>query len=211
MRAIIITGGTISDYNYYKNFFNDDDVIICADGGVKHLINLDLTASYFLGDFDSCDFDKIKCDIHLKDAQILRYNCEKNETDTEIALDLAIEKNFKKIVVLGGIGTRIDHTFANIMLMKKALKNNVDLLMLNEKNEIRLIDKSISLDPVKNSYLSVIALEKTTNLSLQNVKYTLDNFTLSSDTSLGISNEFTDEKAVIYFDKGLLLVIISRD
>ncbi|MBE7054066.1 MAG: thiamine diphosphokinase [Ruminococcaceae bacterium] len=211
MRAVIITGGMIDDYNYYKNYFNEDDIVICADGGVKHLINLDLDASYFLGDFDSCNFEDVKNDSHLKNAQIIKFNSEKDETDTEIALNLALEKGVSNIVILGAIGTRIDHTLANIMLMKKALKHNVELKIVNEKNEIRLVDKSISLNPVKNAFLSVIALKTTTNLTLKNVKYELNEFTLSTDTSLGISNEFTDKKAIISFDEGLLLVIISRD
>ncbi len=211
MRAVIITGGDIGDYSFYKGFFENDDVIICADGGSKHLRKLELRADYFLGDFDSCNFEEAVNSECLQNAHIMRFKKEKDETDTEIAINLAIEKGFKNIVIIGALGTRFDHTLANVLLLKKALKNDIDAKIVNEKNEIWLIDKSISLDPVENAYISLIALDEVSNLSLKNLKYPLNNFTLKSDMSIGISNEFTNDKAIITFDCGTLLVIISND
>lgn len=211
MRAVIVTGGEIRDYNFYADFFKNDDVVICADGGVRHLEKLNINADYFLGDFDSCDFEKVKISDCVKNAQIIRFKKEKDETDTELAINLAIEKNLKNIVILGALGTRFDHSLANVLLLKKALKYGVDARIINEKNEIRLIDKSLSLDPVKNAFISFIAIDEVSDLTLENFKYNLSNFNLKNDTSICISNEFTNKKGNITFDKGTLLVIISTD
>ena len=211
MRAVIITGGEIRDYSFYAGFFKSDDVIICADGGVRHLKKLNINADYFLGDFDSCNFDEIQKSDCIQNAQIIRFKKEKDETDTELAINVAIDKNFKNVVILGALGTRFDHTLANVFMLKKMLKNGIDAKIVNEKHEIRLVDKSLSLDPVDNAFISFIALDEVSNLSLKNLKYPLNNFTLKSDMSICVSNEFTNDKAIITFDKGTLLVIISTD
>lgn len=211
MRAIIITGGSVSDYGFYKELFKDDDIIICADGGIRHLNEFKVSADYFLGDFDSCDFEKESKSKYIKNAEIIRFKCEKDETDTEIALNLAIEKNCDEIVMIGAIGTRFDHTLSNVFLLKKALLNGIDAQIIDEHNKIRLTDKPISLEYEKNAYLSLIALEKTEGLTLKNLKYPLDNYTLETGTSRGISNEFTEKNAEISFKKGLLVVMITRD
>ena len=53
MRAVIIGNGSISDYAYIKTRLRDDDYIICADGGLKHIQKLDVNPDVAIGDFDS--------------------------------------------------------------------------------------------------------------------------------------------------------------
>ena len=211
MKAIIITGGDVCDYQFYAKYFNDANVVICADGGVRHLINFRVQADYFLGDFDSCDFEKVKNSEFLKSAKIIKFKAEKDETDTEIALNLAINNGYDEIIIIGAIGSRFDHTLSNVFLLKKAVKSCVNAVIVNEKNEIRIIDKSIKLNPVKESFLSLIALEKTENLTLKNLKYELEGYSLETGTSIGISNEFVGKEASITFDSGMLLVMITSD
>lgn len=210
-KAIIITGGEITDYSCYKDYLKDTDFVICADGGSRHLNKLCIYADYFLGDFDSCDFDDTIKSEFLKNAEVIKYKVEKDATDTEIALDLAIELKCDKVIIIGALGSRFDHTLSNVFLLKKALKANVDAIIINEKNEIKLTDKSVCVNPVNNSYISLIALEEVKNLTLKNLKYPLENFTLSQGTSIGISNEFTEKKAEIIFESGLLLVMVTKD
>lgn len=210
--AIIITGGSVTDYAYYNEYFENADLVICADGGVKHLEKFKIYADYFIGDFDSCDFESFKNCEYVKNAEIIRFKCEKNETDTEIAIDIAIEKKCSEIILIGALGTRFDHSLSNVFLLKKAMDKNVDAVIVDEHNKIRLTDKSISLTPCKNSFLSFVALEKTENLCLENLKYPLSDYTLDVGTSRCISNEFIDGKtAKVSFSKGLLLVMITND
>ena len=130
--AIIITGGSVTDYAYYNEYFENADLVICADGGVKHLEKFKIYADYFIGDFDSCDFESFKNCEYVKNAEIIRFKCEKNETDTEIAIDIAIEKNCSEIILIGALGTRFDHSLSNVFLLKKAMDKNVDAVIIGE-------------------------------------------------------------------------------
>ena len=72
-RAIIISNGKINDYSYYKNKIREDDYIICADGGIKHLLQMGVCPDLWLGDFDSCRFSELKSEhSELKSIETLK-------------------------------------------------------------------------------------------------------------------------------------------
>ena len=132
--------------------------------------------------------------------------------DTHIAVDFAVEKGFRDITLIGALGGRIDHSLANIMLLKYMLEKGVKGTVLNEKNKVFLTDKSIKIPPEHGRRLSLVPLtENVCGVTLKGLKYPLCGFTLTMGDSIGISNEFTDTDAEIIFEKGLLLVITSED
>ncbi|UKI38395.1 MAG: hypothetical protein L6V93_10935 [Clostridiales bacterium] len=49
----------------------------------------------------------------------------KNATDTHIAVDFAVEKGFRNITLIGALGGRIDHSLANVMLLKYMIEKGV--------------------------------------------------------------------------------------
>lgn len=142
-----------------------------------------------------------------------KLNPEKDLTDTEAGIDLAIKLKSTQITIIGAIGTRQDHTIANIHILKKALDKNIKSKIINEKNEIELINKDIVLKKDnKYKYISIIPLtSKVTELTIEGMKYSLKNYTLEIGNSLGISNEQIDEFAEIKIKSGILIIIKSRD
>lgn len=118
-----------------------------------------------------------------------------------------------KITIIGAIGTRIDHTIANIHILKEALDKNIKARIINKNNEIWLTNKDEEIE--KNDqykYISVIPLTNTvTGLTITGMKYPLKNYTLSIGNSLGISNEQIEKKATIQLKTGILIIIKSRD
>ncbi len=209
--AVIVAGGTINDYDFYKDILKDK-FIICADGGIHHLQRLNISPNLFLGDFDSCNFDEIKKSGIIDNSEIKKYKIEKDATDTHIAIDEAIEKGYKSITIIGAVGTRLDHSIANVFLLKYMLDKNVDGKIINEKNEIFLTDKPIEISPRQGKKLSFIPICDTVkNLTLKNLKYPLLNYNLKMGDTITVSNEFTSENAIAKFDEGILLVIISVD
>lgn len=118
-----------------------------------------------------------------------------------------------KITIIGAIGTRIDHTIANIHILKEALDKNIKARIINQNNEIWLINKDEEIEKSDQyKYISVIPLTKTvTGLTITGMKYPLKNYTLSIGNSLGISNEQIEKKATIQLKTGILIIIKSRD
>ena len=188
--------------------------IIAGDKGLEALYQLKIIPNYVVGDFDSVSPEILE--FYKKQQQIIfhTFNAEKDNTDTDIALKLAIQLKSSKITILGALGKRMDHALANIHILKDALEAEIPCQILDEYNRIYLINKEMTLskDKVYGKYISLIPLTSMVEgLTLTGFKYPLNHYTLPIGTSLGISNEMIEDIAHIKMDKGILIVIESRD
>ncbi|NLB41614.1 MAG: thiamine diphosphokinase, partial [Clostridiales bacterium] len=130
MRAAIISNGDIGDGEKLKSSLPKFDMVICCDGGIRHLSALDLEPDLIVGDFDSVDhalLDQYK----NKGIPIKTFPVIKNETDTELAVNTAIELRADQVSMIGALGSRWDHSYANVMLLVKLAKMNVDAEILH--------------------------------------------------------------------------------
>ena len=176
-RAIVISNGSVDDYDFLKEKIHNDDFVICADGAIRHLLKINITPDLWIGDFDSCMYDDLCSKYpHLKNVQTKPLNPCKDETDTHICAQEAINRGFTEILILGALGTRIDHTFANVFLLEWLFERDVNCIIENEKNIITLIDKKTTITKQKN-YISLIALDNEVKInSFTGVKYPLKDY-----------------------------------
>ena len=142
-RAVIISNGSFFDYEYIKSQITDDDFIICADGAAHHLKNIGVSPNVWIGDFDSCKMNEEEFIDFSKNSKVVRLNPIKDSTDTECACDYAIDEGYKSIVIFGALGSRFDHTLANVFLLFKLEKDGVDAKIINEKISSTLQKKKI--------------------------------------------------------------------
>ena len=213
MNTLIITGGEI-DRNFLKKHLqtNKYDIIIAVDRGTEEFAHLEIEPNYIVGDFDSID-KNVLAKYEKSNIEIKRLIPEKDLTDTQSALELAIELQSTEITIVGAIGTRMDHTIANVHILKQALDKNIHARIINENNEILLINKPIKIkkdDTYK--YISLIPLTtEVTGVTLKGMKYLLKDYTMTIGNSLGISNEQIEQIAEINLQKGILIIIKSKD
>ena len=188
--------------------------IIAGDRGLEALYQLKIIPNHVVGDFDSVSPEILE--FYKKQSQIIfhTYHAEKDNTDTDIALKLAIRLKSSKITIMGALGKRIDHALANIHILKDALEANIPSQIIDTHNRIYLINESIQLekDKIYGKYVSLIPLtSEVEGITLTGFKYPLENYTLPIGTSLGISNEIIEDRAHIKMKKGILIVIESKD
>ena len=190
------------------------EIIIAVDNGLKILNEININPQHIVGDFDTVKREILEKYKENKSIKIHEFNPIKDNTDTDIAIRLAIELKSGEITIIGGIGTRIDHVLGNIHVLKYALDSNIKCKIIDENNEIQLINKTTILKKkdITKKYISLIPLtEKVENINLKGFKYELKNGTLTIGSSLGISNEISKEEAIIEFDNGILIMINSKD
>ena len=211
MECIIISNGSFIDYQWAAELINNHDMIICADGGAKHLFNMDLLPHYIMGDLDSIDLDT-KTYYVGQNVKFIEYPIEKDFTDTELAIDYAIRNGAKKITLLGATGSRLDHTLANITLLVTLLDREIEGKIIDNHNEITVTKNSVEVTGKPGDLLSILPLcDIVEGVSLIGLEYPLDNFTLKMGSSIGISNKFVNTKAKIMIKSGKLLIIKARD
>lgn len=212
IKTLIVSGGNVEDsiLNELKDKF---DYIIASDRGLEILDKYNIIPNYIIGDFDSIDEQILNKYINNKDIIVKELNPEKDYTDTHMALKLAIELKSTSITIIGAIGTRLDHTIANMHILKETLDNNIQCKIIDSKNEIQLIDKRTKLKLSDNyKYISLIPLTTTVEgVTLKGFKYPLLNATLEIGHSIGVSNEQLEEFAEIDLKEGTLVLIRSKD
>lgn len=185
------------------------DEIIAADGGQVHAKTLGLSPTQYIGDYDSS--------ARPKADHLILLPREKDMTDSEAAIDLAMSRGYRNIMVLGGLGGRLDHTMGNIGLLAKTL-NSVDWLEFQDGYNRMFMrgPGNFSVERGRFQYLSLIAYDgPAKGLTVENAKYPLSGFTLRDDTTRGVSNEILgsrpEDRAEISLREGKLLVIQSNN
>ena len=116
MTGIIVCSGSITDYALIEKYFEKADLIICADGGANHLRKLGKLPDILVGDFDSISEGDLDL-LLAANVEIVRFPSEKDATDTQLAVQLAMDRGCDEVILLGAAGTRLDHTLANVFLL----------------------------------------------------------------------------------------------
>ncbi|WP_270739296.1 thiamine diphosphokinase [Massilioclostridium coli] len=206
MRAVIITGGSIQNYPAIKQYIQPNDYIICADSGYDHAIKMEITPNLLVGDMDS-----IHADLPTENIRI--FPAKKDDTDTEIAISAALEQGCDDILILGGIGSRMDHTLANILFLKQLHDQKISAKIVNENNEIRLMgsQENITLQGHPGDLLSLIPITDCIGVTNKGFEYPLIQEDLPLGTTRGVSNVFLSDTGSISLQNGLLLVMQCRD
>ena len=211
MKGLIISSGTITDYDRLKLVIEKNDFIICADGGMNHIMKIDKSPDLVIGDLDSITKTALNF-IDKNKIPIKKFPTIKDDTDTGIAVEYLIENGFKEITLMGVTGTRQDHTMANILLLNHLHEKKVKGKIIDDNNIIYLIDEYLELEPISESFVSVIPItEKGIEVSLSGFFYNLDKINIKFGSTHGVSNKIVEEKGIIRIHKGKALVFISKD
>ena len=215
MKVIIITGGQIDDSfacDWIKT--HPYDYMIAADSGMNFLHRNGIIPNVIAGDFDSVSSESLEAFSKMKNVEMLRLNPIKDDTDTEFVIREAIRRGAKEITILGATGTRLDHVLGNMHLLGIGIKEQVSIFLVDTHNRIRMIEKEYTLlkEEQFGDFVSLLPIcGDAKGVTLRGMKYPLSNATIPSFSSLGISNEIVEEKAVISIAEGVLLLIESRD
>ena len=211
-RIVIVTGGTLGEWAL--GHLDRDARIVGADRGALFLVRHGFKPLLSLGDFDSVTPEEreeirrysetfVDCDPVMKDL-----------TDTEMAFLWAIEQRPREIVLLGALGTRFDHSLANVHLLRQALERGIGCSIVDRCNEIRLLgpERVLTLTSGAYAHVSLLPLSmEVKGITLEGFKYPLTDATLVVGQSLGISNVIEGTSGRVRIREGLLLVIQSND
>ena len=117
MKALILTGGSCAADVRVPEY----DICIAADCGIELADRLGVTPDLTVGDFDSADTAN-----HAPKGEIIRHPSHKNQTDTMLARDLAVERGCDVIYILGGLGggtvAVLNFLWMGLMVQKAAAK-----------------------------------------------------------------------------------------
>lgn len=199
--CVIISGGSAfkDDFNY----INEDDFVICADSGYKYALKYNIKVNLFVGDFDS-----FKGEIPSS-IEIVKLNKIKDDTDTFHATLEGIKRGYKNFIFIGALGKREEHTFANLSILLYLKNRGFAGFLVKHKKKFVVLKNEKMVFPKKNKgFFSVFSVsEKAENVTIKNLKYTVENITLDNEFALGIDNEYIGLAPEVEVKKGTLLVV----
>ena len=207
MRAFIYTGGTVRA-EFITEHPKADDLCIAADQGYHTAKALGERIDLLLGDFDS--IGSVPGDEGM---EIQRVPAEKDYTDTQLAVEIALERGADEIIIIGGLSGRLDHTLSTLAILEDLNTRGVYCTVTDGQNRVRYMKSTSTLiarSPYK--YLSLIAADEVVKgVDIEGCKYPLKKATLRRSHQFAVSNEITGNVAFIAVKKGGVFIIESRD
>lgn len=209
MKCIIISGAPNQNIDYLSNTIDKTSFIICADSGYKTCLKIGITPNLIIGDFDSSPMPNIE-------TEIISLQKEKAYTDTFHCVIEAINRGYTDIDIYCAIGSRVDHTYSNILCLDYCQKHNVKCRIINKNNRLSLIKNKTIINKDYGNFSLFAYLEDCKGVKIKGAYYTAGFYDKESlDICLGDqfaqSNFVSDDFAEITLDSGTLLLIESND
>ena len=211
MKSYIFIGGEV-DKSALESPIPENALVIAADSGYDNAKMLGYAERC---DFVVGDFDSTKERAFCSRAKIIRVPSEKDETDTQLAINAALENGADELYIIGGLSGRLDHTLSNLYLLEALEKGGNSACICDGKNRARYLKErsSVLIPRGEYKYFGLIPTDKEAKgVTIKGAKYPLENAKLQkSNPSFAISNEVIGNFAMVSTKKGGLFVIESKE
>ena len=208
-RGLILTGGRKPSKELLEREIRWADGIICADGGYDALAHVPEKLKLVIGDFDS---SHRLAELKEKQLPIEVLSPMKDETDTEMAVTRMLEYEPDEIHILGGTGSRWDHSVATIFSMEAYLDEKAKITLIDENNRLSMVGPgAYTVERLGFHYISFVPVTDAIMISTEGFKYEVDHLTLSGRETRGVSNELLKDGGKVTLHEGKMLIIHSKD
>jgi thiamine pyrophosphokinase len=213
-RAFIFANGKRLNLAAVRQMIRPEDYLVAADGGLRYLAQLGLSANLVIGDLDSISSAEL-AELQKSTARVMRYPRGKNETDLELALETVVQEGCKTILVLAALGGRLDMTLSNIFLLALPGLAAVDVRLEDGFEEVFLIRPGGTGREISGQPGDTVSLlpwgGPAGGVRTQGLLYPLRGETLYPERSRGISNQLVGSQASVTLADGLLICIHAHE
>lgn len=181
--------------------------VVAADGGLEHARALGLEVTVAVGDFDSVSAEAL-AEAEAAGTRLERHPTEKDATDLELALDVALTLAPRRVLVIAGDGGRLDHLLAALLLLGSTRYRDLEIDGLVGAARVHVVRTERELEGDPGELVSVLALHgPAEGVHVEGLAYPLRGESLEPGSSRGVSNVFAAERARISVARGVLLVV----
>ena len=101
-KIIIISAGRLGDQTFFRKKIAEigNCLIVCCDGGARHLRQSGIDPDVIIGDMESIDLAQLAVYVD-QEIKIIKYPANKDFTDTELALDYALSLKPAAVYIWG--------------------------------------------------------------------------------------------------------------
>ncbi|HBV97944.1 MAG: hypothetical protein JL50_01465 [Peptococcaceae bacterium BICA1-7] len=206
MRCVILASGPVENYEGIK--ISEGDTVIAVDGGTRHAKMLGVVPHAVIGDMDSADPGLLSQYKELG-CRIYSYPREKDEVDTELALDYAISLRPEEIIIYGATGGRIDHMLAGIQLLVKPTAGGIRAYIKDHGHSITLAAPHLpAVIEGRGRLFTLLPLTTSvTGVTTGGASWELSGAEFVMGKPYGVSNVCRSDRVTVAVTGGMLLVI----
>ena len=211
MYTVIVAHAPDLDVGPFQAQIHAADLLIAADGGALALLRAGRLPHLVIGDMDSLDAAS-EAQLVAQGVELRRFPREKDETDLELALLYAVAAGATAIDILGALGGRWDHTFANVALLAMPELRGRRVRLLADRQVLFLVRDTARLDGQIGDTLSLLPLTpEVRGITTRGLLYPLEQATLRYERARGVSNVLLAPPGEVTIHDGLLLVVQHDD
>lgn len=208
--VLILANGVWSSDAQARLLAANANLVIAADGGFEKALAAGARVDLVIGDLDSIG-DAARVSLSASKIRVDVHPAAKDESDLELALDHALAQRPEHIIIVGGLGLRIDHALTNIHLLERGLDAGVAIELLEGTQSVTLAEGRREVVGARcGDRVSLVPVTESVRVSTRGLRFPLDDEVLRRAASRGVSNVVDDLPAVIAVVSGRLLVIHDR-
>ena len=179
-----------------------EDYVIAADRGYDSLMAYGVPPDLVVGDFDSLGHTP-------SPPNVIQLPCAKDDTDMVFALRKGLSLGYRRFVLLGGVGGRLEHTLGNLQILDWLTTQGAQGFLAGEKTvATALRSGSLTFPASMSGYLSIFCNSgQARGVTLSGLKFPLEDAVLTSCFPVGVSNEFLGQSAQVTVEDGSLLLL----
>jgi len=203
--AFIFANGEMPNPEKIGRLVQPGDLTIAADGGYRHARAVGVQPQHLVGDLDSIDQQDLD-EAQNRGTTLHKFPSQKDQTDLELCIDLAISLTTERILLVGSLGGRTDHLLANIFLLFANKYREFELILSDGITTIGRVGSQKMILGSDGDLISLLPWGGDVEcITTQGLMYPLNRETLSQGSPRGMSNLMISETASVKVEFGELL------
>ncbi len=204
--ACVVCGGVPVSDHVLTDYCRKSDIVIAADAGFDHLRRVTITPDILVGDMDSIAPESLQ---NVSGVEVVRFPRDKDQSDTEIAVELALTRGADRVIILSGTGLRMDHFLANMSLLAR---HPCRVLMTDDSSVAFSIGNDCcgcTIDNCDGAIFSVFSFGlSASDVTIRGAKWEADGIEMIPGT-LGLSNMITTDTLTVSVGSGILILTVE--
>jgi len=184
------------------------DLVVAADSGYEAAIALGYRVDVVVGDMDSITTSPLPDHVIVD-----RHPTDKDQTDLDLALELAIREDPGRIVIVGGTGGRHDHELATAGLICSSRWEEVDEIdWISSRSRSHVVRKRRMVQGDVGARVTLLPVGGgVEGITTRGLQWDLSDAHLLPGSTRGVSNVMRAPVADISTSAGCLLVIFPEE
>lgn len=205
---MVLAGGDIVVTHELKRTVQEADFIVAADSGLRHAASLGVMPELVIGDFDSVERGVLAL---YPDLPRQEHSPEKDALDLELALDYVLERGANRLLIVGGLGGRLDQTLTALHIAAKLHSEGMGVHLDSGDESVFFVKGGERLElslPIGRRF-SVLSLAPTSVVTIEGARYELVAYSLPFGVGLGVSNRVERAPLGLELSQGLVIVTVG--